>query len=234
MAALTWTTLQTAIAAALVQAPSPYTALPPDFLTLFPQATSYAEGRIYRDLVLLATRTQDMSLTTVAGARALALGSMTKQVIVVEGVALIASGVRYSFDAASLDVVDLVWPQQGLQLAPASADWKGGRWWAMRDDQTIVICPTPDAAYQAEITGLFQPASISVTNASTYLSTTYPDLLTAAVMIWLSGALLRNYGAQTSEPQQGMSWEQQYGLLRASAEGEEQRRRGLGPDFKKG
>ena len=56
MAALTWTTLQTALLAITVKAQPPYNVVPPDFAYLYPQATSYAEGRIYKDIPFLATR----------------------------------------------------------------------------------------------------------------------------------------------------------------------------------
>ena len=37
-------------------APPPFNVVPPDFAELYPKATGYAEGRISRDLVLVATR----------------------------------------------------------------------------------------------------------------------------------------------------------------------------------
>jgi hypothetical protein len=98
----------------------------------------------------------------------------------------------------------------------------------MQDDATIVICPTPNAAYRAEITGLFQPEPISATNPTTYLSTTYPELFENAVMVFLTGWLERNYGPQSSDPQQSVSHESQYQTLLASAMAQEQRMRGQG------
>jgi hypothetical protein len=98
----------------------------------------------------------------------------------------------------------------------------------MQDDATIVICPTPNAAYRAEITGLFQPEPISAVNPTTYLSTTYPELFENAVMVFLTGWLERNYGPQSSDPQQALSHESQYQALLASAIAQEQRMRGQG------
>lgn len=229
MTAITWSGLQSAVAAALVQAPSPYTSLPPDFTTLFPIATSYAESRICTEIVLLNTRTEDTSLSTTANTRTLSLAGMSKPVIVQEGFGLVASGVTYSYDKTTLDVIDLIWPQSSLTLAPSAADWIG-RYWAPLNDSTIVIAPTPDAAYVATVTGLFQPTPMSSGNPTTYISTVYPDLLFAAVMQHLTGSLLRNFGSQADEPKIAQSWENEFQTLLGPAKAEERRRRGLAPD----
>jgi hypothetical protein len=237
MAALTWTTLLETVTAALVQAPYPYNAQTADFNTLFPQATSYAEGRIYKDLILLATRTQTTGTAT-AGSRSLDLNTLALPLpMVVEGVAMItppatppAAGYRTPFDKVTLDAIDLIWPDEAL-VWPPSQSAQIGRYWAMRDDHTIVYCPTPDAGYTVEVTGLFQPLPISAENPTTYLATTYPELLTAAVMIWMTGALLRNFGSQADDPKMAMSWEGTYQELKTIATNEELRRRGLAPDF---
>ena len=130
MAAQTWTSLQNALVAMLSQAPPPYNQLPGDFVTLFPQATSYAEGRIYREIVPLNERNQNTSLTTTAAARSVNLTAASQTVLSVEGFALItpagttvaSQGTRILFDAASLDIIDMVWPQESVTMDPAAAD----------------------------------------------------------------------------------------------------------------
>lgn len=235
MTALTYTTLRDTLVTALSQAPYPYTTLPDDFNTLYPQAITYAEGRIYKDLVLLATRTVDASLVTVNGTRSLNLSLMTTKVIVPEGFALLTpagsnymNGTQTPFDEASLDTIDQFWPRPLTTMDPSSAD-NIGRYWALQDDHTLVMSPTPNAVYRAVITGLFQPASLgpSSPNTTTYLSIIYPELLTAACLIFLTGALLRNFGAQADDPKMALSWESQYAELMPLAKYEEARRRGL-------
>lgn len=234
----TYATLQDATLQALVKAQPPTYTPPADFVTMFPRAIEYAEGRIYRELVLLATRTQNTTLATTAGSRELDLSAMTPlPVIVPEGLALIvptstsnpAFGTRVPYDMASLDMIDIVWPTEATTLTPSVTDWMP-RLWAMRDNATIVYCPTADGVYTAEITGLFQPAPLSATNTTTYLSTQYPDVLFLACMIFLVGPLLHNWGAQSGDPAQAQSYETQYGTAKASALQEEMRRRGLRPD----
>lgn len=240
MAGYNYNTLQANCLQATVKAQPPTYTPPADFANLFPRALEYAEARICRDIILLATRTQDTSLATTAFNRAINLSAMTSnQVIVVEGLSLItpagtanpAIGTRVPYDMASLDLVDQLWPVEGTVVTPSISDWNP-RLWAMRDDHTIVYCPTADAAYTAEITGLFQPVSLSVGSGTqtTYLSTVYPDLLFQATMIFLTGPLLHNWGAQAGDPAQAMSYEGEYMRLMESAKLEEERRRGIAPD----
>jgi hypothetical protein len=223
---LTWTTLRDTLAAALVQAPSPYTSLPTDFETLYPESLQYAEGRIYGDLVMLAQRDVDTSITTVSGTRTFSIAGLANTMVVVEGVALLSGGIQYPYDKGSLDLIDHLWPQASATVAPSAATWVG-RYHAMLDDHTIALCPTPDGTYTVQLTGLVQPTGLSAANPSTYLSTVYPELLTAGCMVWLVGALLRNFGAQADDPKQALSWEATYQVLKSNVEGEELRRRGL-------
>lgn len=235
MAAQTWDSIKQAVVVALMQAPSPYTSLPPDFEVMFPQAMSYAEGRIYRDLTPLCARTQNTSLTTTSGQRTVDLSTMTPlPVLVIEGVSLVMpagelprDGVRYSYQITSLDWIDMTWPNDSLTMAPDDAEYIG-RYWAMLDEQTVVLAPTPDDAYIIEVTGLFMPTPISASNQSTYLSQTYPELLMTAGMVFLSGWLDRNYGAQASDPQMAQSHEAQYQALLPAAIAQENRMRGAG------
>lgn len=248
MKAYNFYTLQDELLAALAMAPYPYEVFPPDWQTMYSNALLYAEHRISRDLVLLAERVIDGSLSTVAGSRYLDMSMMYwGQLTVVENVSLVTpagsninppegiqtqpanSGTRISFDACSLDALDVAWPQESLTLAPDQATWIG-RYWAMRDDHLVAISPTPDAAYQAVFTGLRGPQSLTECKSRTYVSTWYPDLLFAACMVFLSGALKRNFGSQADDPQQSMSWERTYMTLLGPAKDEELRRRTLGPD----
>lgn len=238
MRAYNYYTLQDALVAALAQAPYPYTVLPPDWPTMYESALLYAEHRISRDLVLLAERVIDDTLTTVAGNRYLDMSMMYwGQLTVVENVSLISpagasidQGTRISFDACSLDALDVAWPQQSQVYPPDQSTWIG-RYWAMRDDHLVALAPTPDDAYVAVFTGLRYPISLSRCKTTTYISTWYPDLLFAACMIWLSGALKRNFGSQADDPQQAMSWERTYTMdLLPPAKDEELRRRSLEPD----
>lgn len=232
MAALTWSTLQTSLIVMLAQGPSPYTVIPSDFAALYPQATSYAEGRIYRDLIPLNERTQNTSLTTTPASRVINLAAASHTILTVEGFGLItpagttvaSAGNRVLFEPGSIDLINNCWPVESVTMDPALADWTG-RYWTLLDDHTLVFCPTVPGTYTAVIIGTFAVTPISAANPSTYLSTTYSDLLQAACLVFLSGALLRNFGAQSDDPKMAMSWETQYKTLLESAILQEQRRR---------
>lgn len=238
MTAQTWTSLKKTVALALTQQQGldldTYGAL---FEAQFPQATSYAENRIYREIPMLAQRRADASLSTSSGDRTLDMSALSPPVLVVEQVSLItpastsnpALGTRVPYASVSLDFINMVWPVQATTQAPSLA-WQGGRYFALQDAYTVVLAPTPDGVYFAEITGLFSPTPISAGNPSTYLSEVYPELLEAGCLVFLTGALTRNFGAQADEPKSAVSWEAQFRTLLQAAQGEERRRRGLLPD----
>ena len=239
MAALNWTTLETNLLSALAQSPPPYNVIPPDFAQLYPQAINYAEGLFYKACVFLATRTEDTtSLQTTAGTRSLALAGMVPNVVVVQETfglitpagATTSTGTIQWFTKTSLDFIDRFWPQWSATMAPDAAG-SGERFWAPLDNNTFVFAPTPDKAYNAVVAGLFQPATMSAGNPTTYLGSVYPELLTAGCMEWLSGALLRNYGAQSDDPQHALSWKAVREELLDQATKEEMRRRGVLPDM---
>lgn len=244
MSALTYTQLQSVLLSMLAQAPAPYNVIPPDFAELYPRATSYAESRIYAEIPFLAERTQNNSGTVTSGSRTFNLESLGVTFTVVERVALITpsatnppQGTRWQYIKTTLDYIDMFWPTEAQTLSPALAN-NTGRYWsyisldngAPQAFSQIAIAPTPDQNYLIEVTGLIVPTPLSSGNDSTYLSTFYPDLLTAACMVFLEGALQRNYGAAAGDPQAALSWEGQYRTLKAACEFEEKRRRGMVAD----
>lgn len=225
----TYQDVVTAWVVLLQEAPSPYTP-PTDFNTLLPRAIEYAENRIYRKLIFLAERKTNSTLTFTAGSRTLNIATLSPQALVVEGVAAIlpagdvpAAGTRAQYFVSSLDTIDSVWPQESVTAAPTAVDFPS---WAMKDNVTIVVQPTPDQNYTVELTAIFPPTSLSSSNTSTYLTLVYPELFIAAGMVYWTG-YQRDYGASSDDPQFAVSWESQYLKLEAEAEAEERRRRGL-------
>lgn len=206
--------------------------LPTDFSNILPDAIAYAEGRIYREMTFLATRAQDSSLTFSGNTRSLDLTAMTTIIVVPEGLSIItpkgaipAAGRRVPVLEASLDWIDIMWPVESDTADPLT---KLDEWcWAMKDATTIVVGPTPNDTFGAEITGLFQPTPLSTTNPTTYLTLVYPAFFICAGMIFITG-YMRNFGAQADNPQMANSWETQYQKLAVSTRLEEERRRGQG------
>lgn len=197
-----------------------------DYATILPAALQDAEQRIYLDMDFLNTRSVNAGSAFTAGSRTFTLPTSPSTIMVLQGVAAItpagatpAAGTRNPLEPVSLDFIDFTWPTESSTALPDS--------WAMRDDATIVVKPTPDQAYIVELTGTFRPNPMSNSNQTTYIGNTYPQLLVAACMVFLTG-YQKNFGAQADDPKMAMSWEQLYQSRLKQALSEEQRRKGQG------
>lgn len=234
MAALNWTQLQQACAIALTRQQgaviNTYDTL---FTTMFPFATSYAEDRINQEIPLLGNRqTVTAASATSSGQQDIAwtlFNSAGATLSVPEQLFIQNGGTNVPYTETSYDFIRVFWPVSATTVTPSLA-YQGGRYWAAKDTTSLTVAPSPDGVYGVQVTGIYYPAPISAGNPTTYLSTNYPDLLTAGCLVYLSGALNRNFGAQADEPRMAVSWETQFQTLLAAAKDEERRRRGLKPD----
>lgn len=195
----------------------------PNFVQILPQAIAYAEDRLYRELDLLSTVTRDSApLTT--GNRNFTLPQNNGRFVVTNGFNVITpaatttpdSGTRTQMTPVSRDLLDAVWGGATGSGIPTL--------YAPVTDQTFIVGPWPDAGYTIEVIGTIQPNPLSATNTTTYLSLYLPDLLTAAVMIFMVG-YQQNFGAQSDNPQMAVSWSSEYDKLFASANIVEQRKK---------
>lgn len=242
MATQNWSTLQTAVLAALAQSPPPYNVIPADFATLFPQATSYAENRIYRDIPMTTERQQLPTAAITPGDGLLSAPISVPQgtgPVFIERFGILKAGQTYWYDKASADFVGLIWTNPSETLDPDLAEWIG-RYWAPLFDTvegspetnvtTIAFAPpVTSTGLIATVVALFPPAPISANNPQTYLSTVYPELLEAAIMVFMNRYLLKNASATADTPEMTMSFEADYMTLMEAAKAEELRRRGLAP-----
>lgn len=217
---MTYNTLNTYLQTILVdQAPSA------DYTTILPAAIQDAENRIYLDMDFLSTRTTWATTKFTAGSRTYTFPTTPSTVMVVQGIAAItpasaatpALGTRNQLEPVSLDFIDSTWPQESITGLPDS--------WAMLNDASIVVKPTPDQTYPVEITGTFRPNPMSSANQNSYIGNTYPQLLVAACMVFMLG-YQRDFGAQSDQPQAALSWETLYQERLKNALAEEQRRKG--------
>lgn len=192
----------------------------PDFPTIIPAIINYAEMRIYRELDLISTITRDTSTTLVAANQNAAFPNTF---VVIQGVNLLTPAValpavaaRVPLIAVSKEVLYAMWGNPALTGPPTM--------YAMVDQWTALLGPSPDATYKVEVYGTIRPVPLSASNTTTFLTTYLYDLFLAASMVFVSG-YMRNFGSQASDPQMGMSWETQYGTLKASADMEELRKK---------
>jgi hypothetical protein len=187
----------------------------PEFVQILPSVIAYAEGRCYRDLDMLAAEVRDASQTTNAGSRTISLPSTA--VTVIEGINIITpagivnpdDGTRVPLTMQTRDYVDWVWRSSSTTGVPQVV--------ALINDTTAIVGPTPNGAYQIEVIGTSTPAPLSEENSTTPLTTYLPDLFMAASMVFATGGIQKNYGAQSSDPQMAVSWEQEYSKLLNSA-----------------
>src|SRR6185503_6203425 len=125
----------------------------------------------------------------------------------------------------SLDYVNAAWSDTTLARTPAF----GASFFAMLDDQNVVLAPPPDLTYPVRVTGTWRPDTLSGTNQTSYLGTVYPDLVLFAAMVEVS-AYQGNFSAAGDIPQQSISWTTRYHEALTAARAEERRRKGLPPE----
>lgn len=189
----------------------------PNFVTMLPGCRDYAENRMYQELDLLATRvtTRTTSLSTTS--RTVTLSTTAGDYIVVEEFSTVTQDSIRPARNVSKQFIDAVYP---------SASTVNGvpQYFAMVSNTEVMVGPTPDIPYVAEVIGTIRPTPLSSANQTTILTTLLPAAFVAASMVFVSG-YMRDFGAQSDNPQQAQSWENQYKTLMASAGVEELRKK---------
>lgn len=192
----------------------------PNFVAILPSCIDYAEQRCYRELNLLDTIVRDASASLATGSRNFTLPTASGRFEVVQAVNLMLTGsTRQQLVSTSRNFIDFLYPDEAVVAAQPTP-----LYYAMITDQTIIVGPAPSAIYALEIIGTIRPTPLSVSNATSYLSQYLPDLFFAASMVFMSG-YQKNFGSQSDDPAQAVSWETQYKSLFASANTEETRKR---------
>lgn len=210
--AYTYSTFVTALAAALTVDQSDS-----DFVALLPTIIDDAEQRIYRELDLVSASVIS-NATMVVGSRYLTLPTTDGHIVVIDAINIVDSNTRYPLKPATLDVIDYIWPSN-----TALTGIKPQLFYRL-DDNRVVVAPVPGFTWSVEIVGTIRPLPLTSSNGATFLTTYLSDLFFAATMISASGTLLKNYGAQSEDPQQAQAWESQYQVRLASAKSEELRK----------
>lgn len=199
----------------------------PNFLTIIPQAITYAENRICRELDFLFSSVSTTAYTLTPGSRTITLPAGL--FVVPESINVITpqnatgpdNGVRVPLTPTTREVLDSICGVSSDVGVPQYFAPIGNKDGAL----TFLVGPYPDASYGLEIVGTIRPDSLSEKNTTTYISRFMPDIMVAAAMIYISG-YQRNFGAtQANDPQMPISWETQYKTLLVGAAGEEFRKK---------
>ncbi len=193
-----------------------------NFQTFLPGCIDYAEQRLYRELDLIDTQITDSAAVT-ASNRNYVLPTNLGTYIVVDQVNVLTPagapssyGVREPAMPVSREYVDAVYPSGTVTTGVP-------KFYCRANSSSLIFGPTPDAAYVVEVVGTQRPTPLSAANSSTFLTQQLPDLFICASMVFASG-YQKDFGAQTDNPQQAQSWEQQYKTLFQSAATEEARK----------
>lgn len=194
---------------------------------ILPAIIDYAEQRLYRELDLIETF-ETLTATCASGNRSI---SLPAGVVVLTSANVITPAGANPGDSGSsrnplrrvaVDFLNFVFPS-----GTESSDISGRLpvYIANLDNATLLLGPTPDAAYKVECIGTFRPTPLSASNTSTILTTYIPDLFLVASMVHASG-YQRNYAAAGVDDQaQPINWESQYQSLVKSAVVEEARKK---------
>jgi hypothetical protein len=193
-----------------------------NWTTYLPTAIDDAEQRIYRDLDLISTIVRDTTGTLTASSRNFTLPQSLGRFVTVKGLNFFTGTYpagRQQLRPVSLHFIDAVWPGETALTTPSYP-----KYFAPVTDQTFIVGPAPNAAYQAEVIGTIRPTPLSSGNPTTFLTLYLSDLFFAGAMCSVA-AYMRSYGSASDDPRMAMSWEQQYTQRLASAKSEEIRRK---------
>lgn len=192
----------------------------PNFVVVLPNIIDDAEQRIYRELDLLTTVTSDSTGALTPNTRGF---TFPQHFVVCEQLNIFtpvsSTTNKFQLIPVSREWMDAVYPNSAATSIPSVPQY-----YAMVTDQNVIVGPPPDAAYGVQVVGTIRPAPLSATNTTTYLTQYLPDLFMAASLVFGAG-YLQNYGAMVDNPQQAVSWETHYGVLKASADIEEARKK---------
>lgn len=191
-----------------------------NFMIELPIIIDVAEQECYRELQLLDTIVRDSTGTLTANSRNF---TFPQHIVVSESINVYTpvstTTNRYQLIPVSREFLDAVYPNEASVTTPSIPSY-----YAMITDQTIIVGPSPDAAYAMEVIGTIRPTPLSATNATTYLTQYLPDLFFAAAM-YIGAGYLQNYGAAADNPQMSVTWKSTFDALLASANKEEEQKR---------
>lgn len=187
------------------------------FLAIFPEWVLSAEGRIVRELNLVAANVRDSSASCTPGSRNFNLPTSLGVFQIVTDINVITpastapeSGTRVRLTPASLAVLDWTYPSSTGSTVPTQWAYVTQDTYISPAQSQIVFAPWPDAAYRCEVVGVIQPPGLTSTNTTTWLSVNLYDVLFKAVMIEASGWMQNYSAAGADNPGMSANWKSAY------------------------
>lgn len=205
------------------------------FTTILPQAITYAENRICRDLDFLFTSVANSNYSVTQNSRTITVPaanfypSESGTLVVCEQINLLTpagsndpdTAIRVPLTPTTKEFLDAVFGSSQYAGQPKYFCPFGDG----ESNYTFLVGPYADSTYFVEIIGTYRPASLSATNPTTFISMYLPDLFLMASMIYIA-AYQRNFSsASGNDPQMPVTYETQYQTLLRSATTEENRKK---------
>jgi len=205
------------------------------FLTILPQAITYAENRICRDLDFMFTSVANTSYAVTQNSRTITVPAANfypadnGSLVVCEQINLLTpagsldpdTSTRVPLLPTTKEFLDAVFGMSSSTGQPKYFCPFGDG----ESNYTFLVGPYADSTYQVEIVGTYRPASLSATNTTTFISLYLPDLMIMATMIYVS-AYQRNFSSSmANDPQMPVNYEMQYQTLLKKATEEEARKK---------
>ena len=193
------------------------------FLAIFPEWITAAEGRIIRELDLVAANVRDSTASTTAGSRNFNLPTGIGTFLIVTDINVVTpaatapeSGTRNRLTPVSLSVLDWTYPSSTGTGVPQFFAYATQDTYSSPTQSQIVFGPWPDAVYRVEVVGKIQPAALSATNTTTWLSVNLYDVLMKAVLIEAT-RWQQNFGGGADNAAMAIDWKAAYVEARDSA-----------------
>lgn len=193
-----------------------------NFQALLPSIIDYAELRLCQDVDFLSTVSAQTGFSLAPNNRSLVFPLPTFitlqniNILTPVGIADPNFATRNPCLMVTKELLNFEWPSSTGAGLPKKC--------AFVNQNTLVFGPWPDAAYGVELVGTTRPASLSMANPSTFISTYLPSHFMMASMVYGSG-YQRNWGAQSGDPAMGTNYEGQYQALLKPAQLEEARKK---------
>jgi len=188
-----------------------YTETTSDVLTdtIINDFIEHAEKRIFREVDLDIFRSYQFATLTAGNPFVSLPGANTDNIAFVRSAQIYtaASPTRDYLEQKDITYMNEYWPNRDTQSKP--------KYYAMWDQDTLYLAPTPNSAYNIELALNKQPTGLSSSNTTTWVSTNAPKVLLYATLLeafrFLKGPdnMLAYYDQGYKQALQGLQIEQQ-------------------------
>ena len=178
--------------------------------TIINDFIEHAEKRIFRDVDLDIFRSYQFATLTQGNPFVSLPGANTGDLAFVRSAQIYTAGgnpVREYLEQKDITFMNQYWPNRDSESKP--------KYYAMWDQDTIYLAPTPNSAYNIELALNKQEAGLSSSNTTTWVSTNAPKVILYAALCeafrFLKGPdnMLQYYEQGYQQALQGLQLEQQ-------------------------